>query len=342
VIDDDALRAEYAARLGDVRALQRRLEAMLQALDIGDADVASRVKTFDSVREKLRRTNRSSLDDVGDLLGVRVTVPDPASLRRAVELLSAEVGATVVLQRGEAVHFSLGTDLSHAGLRSAGPVGGAEVQVLTRSAAALQAIEHDARYRSPIAPFESRLRAARPGLDMLHEIVDAFERLLANPDVHEKRDVHAFVAEHEFLLAPNPDAVMSEVALGLGTQYRMDFVIRGPNATYQLVELENPRHRITTAAGDFTAEVNHALCQVEDWQEWIEDNLPTVQRRYPEMASPEALVVIGRDDPTSPAQTPRLRRRNINMRGRVQIMTYDTLIAGARTYVRSLARNLGL
>lgn len=91
----------------------------------------------------------------------------------------------------------------------------------------------------------------------------------------------------------------------------------------------------TTQAGDFTAEVNHALCQVEDWQEWMESNLPVVQRRYPELTSPEGLVVIGRDNGNE-QQARRLRHRNVNMRGRIEILTYDDLVRGAESYIRSL------
>ena len=80
----------------------------------------------------------------------------------------------------------------------------------------------------------------------------------------------------------------------------------------------------------------------DDWQEWIEDNLPTVQRTYADMAAPERLVVIGRASAESPEERRRLRRRNINMRGRITIRTYDDLLADARSYVRSIERNLEL
>jgi Domain of unknown function (DUF4263) len=94
------------------------------------------------------------------------------------------------------------------------------------------------------------------------------------PGVHEKRDVHGFINSHHFLLFPNPDGVTSEVPLGLGTEFRIDFLIQRPNGSYLLVEIENPQASLFTKGGNFSAAVNHALRQVEDWQEWIEANLP--------------------------------------------------------------------
>ena len=85
---------------------------------------------------------------------------------------------------------------------------------------------------------------------------------------------------------------------------------------------------------------NHAQRQVEDWQEWIEDNLPTVQKVYPDMSSPRGLVVIGRLTEMSGQEKKRLARRNTNLRGRLTIWTYDHLVNNAKAFITSLRNNL--
>lgn len=134
---------------------------------------------------------------------------------------------------------------------------------------------------------------------------------------------------------------MSEVAIGLGTERRIDFLIRKPDGSYILVEIENPKARLFVKSGDFSKELNRAIRQVEDWQEWIENNLQTVERRYPGIRSPESLIVIGRSLRLTSEERSRLARRNVNTRGRVTIRTYDDLLEEAKAYVRSLARYLG-
>lgn len=90
----------------------------------------------------------------------------------------------------------------------------------------------------------------------------------------------------------------------------MAFLIRRRNISYVLVDIENPQAAIVTRSGDFSAAVNHALCQVEDWQEWIEANLPTVERHYPGIRAPEAWIVIGRARELDNPAKRRLIRRN--------------------------------
>jgi hypothetical protein len=172
-------------------------------------------------------------------------------------------------------------------------------------------------------------------------VLTQFERLIDQVSIHEKRDIHPFLKRHQYLLFASPDLVFSEVPIGMGTKYRIDFLVQKPDSTYLLVEIENPQARLFIKSGDFSADVNHAIRQVEDWQEWIEANLPTVERSYPGIRAPEALVVIGRDRGLSSAERDRLARHNVNMRGRVMIRTYDDLLRDARAYVRSIRGAFG-
>jgi len=324
----ESLRAEITSCSTELQRLQKRLDDVLSSLQVPAVEISSRVKTPESIALKLEQLPGGSLRDISDLVAGRIVVSDREALADAIGEIARRFEVDVPEYSGERVHMVIprGSQLLETSRTDV------EIQVLTAGAAAEMLLQHWRMYKPAV---RSRAPEANPLVSALGRTVEEFRGLIDNPEVHEKRDIHPFIEENSFLLFPNPDATLSEVPIGMGTEYRIDFMVRRPNATYLLVELENPRQRIVTASGDFTAEVNHALCQVEDWQEWIENNLTTVQRYYPEMTSPEGLIVIGRED-GSEAQSRRLRRRNVNMRGRIEILTYDDLLRGAESYVRSL------
>lgn len=220
--------------------------------------------------------------------------------------------------------------------------GGGQVDIIIKTVveSAWNEVEHLFRYDT-VGPANERAREAhRADVLRLESVVEHLEGLLAVPSVHEKRDVHPLLAGHPFLLHPNPSQVWSEFALGVGTEYRLDFVVREADGSYVLVELESPRHSLFTRSGDFTAIVNHAIRQVEDWQEWIEDNLPTVQKVLPGIIAPKGLVIVGRSRDFSQRERTRLARRNSNFGGRIAIRTYDDIVAGARAFLGAMNRAL--
>ena len=148
------------------------------------------------------------------------------------------------------------------------------------------------------------------------------------------------IFSNQFLLDPNAKNIYSESSIGVGKEYVIDFVIQKSNGDYLLVEIESSKHNIFTKNNDFAAILNHAVKQVEDWQEWIEDNISSAQKKYPGIISPEGLVVIGRSIDFSKKQIKSLKRRNINTRGKMKIVTYDDLIIDAKAYVKSISSNL--
>lgn len=207
-----------------------------------------------------------------------------------------------------------------------------EVQVITAMEDIWAEISHQLDYKAVVLKPASTADIVRNFNDRLEEFI----ALLAQPDVHEKRDIHTFLDDNQFILHPNPAEIFSEVPLGLGTEFRMDFQIREATGSYLLVELENSRHRLFTKSGDFSAQVNHAQRQVEDWQQWIDENLYLVQKRYPDIVAPIGMVVIGRSVDLSEEEKTRLARRNTNQRGRMVIHTYDDLIQNARQFISSI------
>jgi ppGpp synthetase/RelA/SpoT-type nucleotidyltranferase len=331
VEEPDSLQEEIRERSAEFQGLRARLDGVLTALELPCVEISSRVKTPESIAAKLKVSPEKTLEDLTDLVAARVVVPDEDALAAATRKIAQEFGVEWEDAPGERVHMVVprGSRPLEASTTDV------EIQVLTVDAAAGALLQHWGSFKPSVRSKAAPAQEENPLITTLNRALEEFQGLISNPDVHEKRDIHPFIEENPFLLFPNPDATFSEVPIGMGTEHRIDFMVRRPDATYLLVELENPRHRITTQARDFSAEVNHALCQVEDWQEWMEGNLPMVQNYYPELTSPEGLVVIGRDVEDE-QQTRRLRRRNVNMRGRIEILTYDDLVRGAESYIRSL------
>jgi len=166
-----------------------------------------------------------------------------------------------------------------------------------------------------------------------------FIRDVNRSTVHEKRDIHPHFDKNNFLLYPNAKRIISEVEIGIGKVYQADFLIENSQGEYILVEIENPKHKLFTKNNDFTKAVNHAIKQVEDWQEWIEDNLPSMQKVFQGISSPQAIVVIGRSIELTDKQRNSIRRRNINYRGRIKLITYDDLIESAYDYIQEIINN---
>ena len=329
--------------------------------------IQSRIKTPESIQYKLERKELNHVGMLSDVVGIRITVKEAGDIEPLFVAVSSELTVieTIIRESRERGNQSLPLPISDDVVRvtTENPFDvltlvvmlderranlpewrtfarcRAEVQVLTSFADAWLRAEHAWAYkrtrdepRPDLATLKVTLR--------LSAILEEFAALLEDPNIHEKRDIHPFLEKHPFLLHPNPADVFSEVAIGLGTEYRVDFLVREADSSYVLVEIENVKHRLFNANGDFTAQVGHAQRQVEDWQQWIDENLSLVQRHYPDIVSPKGLVVIGRSRDLSREERARLARRNANLRGRLTIWTYDDLLENARQFVESLQRYL--
>jgi len=371
--DEEKLYIEYQHLVAIIREfepqLQRTLIGPLGKIP-GVASAGWRIKPWPSVIEKQKRRNQDLGRDnrfaerMIDILGVRVVVEDQSPLEAIEAVISASydiVEARMVHQLGLPSELNFRT---HYALR---PLGSAvdttelshfELQVVTAAAHAIAEVQHVLLYKGSIASdvqirndldidvsfvpeSPTTTEGALKGAKRIDIAIEAFARMVDRPDVHEKRDVHPFLAEHTYFLHPALETIVSEPALGVGTEFRPDFIIREATGDYILVEIENPKRPLFTKRGDFTAEVSHAVQQVEDWQEWLEQNLPTAQRHYPDIVSPRGLIVMGRRSNLNQKERQKLVRRNINTRGRLEILTYDELIARTRAYLAGVRRNLG-
>jgi ppGpp synthetase/RelA/SpoT-type nucleotidyltranferase len=343
-IDLETARQEYIRRFPSWQRLLTALQSHLSEIFKYNVQIQARIKTWESISDKLikKRNGAYKISQVTDILGIRILVKNAHSASKVLNEVDNifQVKERIQLEDAPSYHIvaSLGPELALSLHMEALKNQVFELQIRTAFAQALFDLLHERHYKEGKA--KSDFAAA---LSNLRQTISEFRKLLSLPDVHEKRHLHSFLEkrDHQFLLHPNPEKFWSEISIGLGTQYRMDFLIREANGDYIVVEIENPKHQVITKSGDISAPVNHARQQVEDWQEWIEDNLPTVQRTFPDMSAPKGLIIIGRSENFTRDQRRKLARHNINLSGRIKILTYDDVIAGGRTYIASLEKSIG-
>ncbi len=164
-------------------------------------------------------------------------------------------------------------------------------------------------------------------------LLDQFQGLLSGLE----EPVHQFLKAHPELIGPTADRIWSKVRFG---ERISDFVLREPYNDYELVEIEAPIRELFRKDGQQREELTHAIDQISDWIRYIEDNRKKVEEELGLTGistSPRALVVIGR----SASLTEENRRKLTtlqNQSGKLRILTYDDLLAGARA---NLERILG-
>lgn len=347
---------------GKIHDFQAKLRNVIDSI-VGDNKnvkvVQSRIKELESIKQKLARKRRSAksynINDLTDIVGFRIIVASDDMIESIINDLSLQLSIIDIVAEFAGLakrqsphpykwaHCVVGVGKNRSSLPEWREYAKyrAEIQVRSAYGDAVERAEHAINYGAVDKEAQQSRISIIHAYVKLSERLEQFILMLDKSDVHEKRDVHAFIKETPFLLHPNPAQVLSEVSIGLGTEFRLDFLVRQADGTYVLVEIENPKHKLFTSRGDFSAPVNHAQRQVEDWQQWIEENMLLVQQHYPDMLAPMGMVVIGRSRDLSKEEKVRLARRNSNLRGRLSIMTYDDLIESSRQFIASIQKNLG-
>lgn len=166
---------------------------------------------------------------------------------------------------------------------------------------------------------------------------DEFEALLNQVDVDENK-VQQFLEqpEHSFIIAPVHDRICPRK--GIGGKYVTDFAVHKPTGDWHFIEIEHPSKLIfQPSSQEQAAHLTHAIGQVNDWLRFVDENTDTSQREYglEGVYRPTGAVIAGRDQDLGETARGRLRHRNAeNLR--VEVKTYDVLLADARAYVRSL------
>ncbi|MDF2545784.1 MAG: hypothetical protein K0R93_682 [Anaerosolibacter sp.] len=162
-------------------------------------------------------------------------------------------------------------------------------------------------------------------LQINSRVIQDFKSLL---DKNEREESYqTYLGKFPVMLEPLAKEVLTKQKLGL--EYITDFVIRKYDNTYIIVEIEKPSTRIFNKNNDFSSEFTHALGQVIDFQEWIESNIAYANRIMPDIITPEGMLIIGRSDNLTNQQIRKLNRLNVNLRGKIKILTFNDILDNA-------------
>jgi hypothetical protein len=160
-------------------------------------------------------------------------------------------------------------------------------------------------------------------IEQLRQILDEYMQLIGQSSIRESA-LQNYLKDHPILLEPSHRFVHSQFRLG--AEYVADFVIETYDSRYKVVEIEKSTDELYLNNGDPSSALTHAEQQVLDWQAWIRQNIAYL--RYEAkvtMNDPEGLVIIGQRSQMSEDDIQRLAGRNLNMRGRLEVITFDDL-----------------
>ena len=168
-------------------------------------------------------------------------------------------------------------------------------------------------------------------------LLSEFDALLAGAE----EPMHQFLKKNPILLCPTYDRLWSKVPFG---KYVSDFVVRESPNDYILVEIEAPHRELFRRDGHMRHEFTHAIGQITDWLAYLADHRADVEATYDMRGisvSPRGLVVIGR----SGGLTDDHRRKLATIQERqprLRILTYDDVLASARTVFEKILGPLSL
>ena len=177
------------------------------------------------------------------------------------------------------------------------------------------------------------------------ELVEEFRSRLDSATTEQ--DMQAFLASHPTLLVQPLGGGHGRWVIPqkrLGAEHVPDFMIAEKSPIgfeWTAVELESPKAKMFTKAGELSATTNHAIRQIEDWRVWLGRNRDYATR--PHSASGLGLVdvdanvpgwvIIGRREEVSPDTHGRRRERGHRMG--LRIHSYDWLLERAAARVRA-------
>jgi hypothetical protein len=187
--------------------------------------------------------------------------------------------------------------------------------------------------QAEVRPFYDRMSA-------LEDAIVSFERLLQQHGEEDERVFHDFLKNHPALIDVYGRAVSKprfRYPAGdspLGKEYvEPDFIMCRPGHQYLLVELERPAKRVTTKAGQPTADVTQAAFQTAVWQTYIQDHYDLIKTDFPGISGAcESLIVISRATERSFGAGRRKEERMRDLRNlyKAQVLVYDDLLERAR------------
>lgn len=159
---------------------------------------------------------------------------------------------------------------------------------------------------------------------------------------NDEEEIHKWLnikSHHVFL---DPHAVQVWSKLRFGSKFS-DFVIRRPNNTYSIIEIERANVQFFTPTGQEPSfEFNHACQQVRDWRQYIRENTHTVRDtlKLPDIYEPEGVVILGR---TRDIQGDEALRRWRDMKNDhdFRLFSYDDLVDRVKALAATLRHQFG-
>lgn len=115
----------------------------------------------------------------------------------------------------------------------------------------------------------------------------------------------------------------------------MDYVLVKYDGTYDLIEIEASNLLLFTKDGQPRKELIHAEQQIMNWIDWIESNHSYIEKKLPNLSSPKAFIIIGRNQGFNELEKKLLRRRNKMLFG-LTILTYDDLVSNAQLLLNKI------
>ena len=214
------------------------------------------------------------------------------------------------------------SDISPSGIRA-------------RRIAANRASERSATREWSNAKAASLKAYALPG-DVSDEDLDALRYVIDN--ARDERPIQELLQERPQLLASLVGGAFRYCVpkVSFGGTYVADFLLAYVDSAgihWILVELETPASSVTLATGNsFDQYARKGVSQIEEWREWIQDNLDQARRPREENGlglpdirpQAEGIVLVGRRDRLRP-NSQKLRSQ-LREQKHIQMHTYDWLL----------------
>lgn len=158
---------------------------------------------------------------------------------------------------------------------------------------------------------------------LVEDTLRRFDELLE--DAKREEDAHQFLKAHPILLGLT-SSINPLSKLKLGGDYVTDFVLREAADGYVFVEIERPTLALFKKGvpPERSAELNHAIEQIESWRAWINNHHTYLLTKLDGLTpDPMCWLVAGRRRNLTADQFTRLAQINATYRGLFRIYTYD-------------------
>jgi hypothetical protein len=171
--------------------------------------------------------------------------------------------------------------------------------------------------------------------------LQGFSDLLRTEAGNDEAIFHKFLFEHSSLLDIYAEVVSkprfyypTESDSPLGKKYvEPDFILKYPDGSYKLLELERPNKSIATLQGHPRAEFTQASFQIAEWRDYLSKHYSAIKDRFPGLtANTGAILVISRSTETTLAKDHGVENYKSLLRlhlSNIEVFTYDDLLARA-------------